>query len=196
MPYGTAEFLDTSEEIVSTHRRDLDGSGWIGSSFPMQGKGPRISESVIWLILKKIVFVLCIVCFLYQSTKFCIHYYSYPTTISITRITPKTIIKPAVTFCNFNFFNRTYLCNEEPDFCEKPEDSDLNEYCLKNPAICIGDTSDLLFPKKNMSNSTRQEFYKAMLHIQLTHNISQNESNTWCWSVFTKTYEHNLTDAP
>ncbi|GFS64298.1 uncharacterized protein TNIN_130291 [Trichonephila inaurata madagascariensis] len=37
-----------------------------------------------------------------------------------------------------------------------------------------------------MSNSTRQEFHKAMLDIQLTHNVSQNESNTWAWSVFTK----------
>ncbi|GFV54288.1 hypothetical protein TNCV_4365631 [Trichonephila clavipes] len=91
-------------------------------------------------------------------------------------------------------FNRTYLCNELPEFCEKPEDSDLKDYCQENPAICMGDTSDLLFPKRNMSNSTRQEFHKAMLHIQLTHNISQNESNTWCWSVFTKRLGHNATE--
>ncbi|PRD24276.1 UNVERIFIED_CONTAM: hypothetical protein NCL1_44258 [Trichonephila clavipes] len=43
-----------------------------------------------------------------------------------------------------------------------------------------------IFPKRNMSNSTRQEFHKAMYDIQLTHNVSQNESNTWSWSVFTK----------
>ncbi|GFW17946.1 hypothetical protein TNCV_2231271 [Trichonephila clavipes] len=164
------EFWDASEEIASTQRRDLNCSGWFGSSFPMQGKRPRIPESSIWLVLKKIVFVICIVCFLYQCVMFCIHYYSYPTTISITTITPKIILKPAITFCNFNYFNRTYLCNEQPEFCEKPGDSDLKDYCLENPAICIGDTSDLLFPKRNMSNSTRQEFHKAMYDIQLTHN--------------------------
>ncbi|GFQ84116.1 uncharacterized protein TNCT_727521 [Trichonephila clavata] len=120
--------MDTSQEIPSSFRRDSDSSGWNCSSFPMQGKGPRIPES----------------------------------------------------------FNRTYLCNEHPEFCEKPEDSDLKDYCLENPAICIGDTSDLLLPKKNMSNSTMQEFHTAMFDIQLTHNISQNQSNTWGWSVFTK----------
>ncbi|GFQ99234.1 hypothetical protein TNCT_77941 [Trichonephila clavata] len=136
--------MDTSQEIPSSLRRGHDCSGWISSLFPIQGKCPRIPESGIWLALERIVFVICIVCFLYQSTKFCIHYYSYPTTISIEMISPKTIMKPAITFCNFNYFNRTYLCNEHPEFCEKPEDSDLEEYCEENPAICLGDTSKLV----------------------------------------------------
>ncbi|GFV54285.1 hypothetical protein TNCV_4365601 [Trichonephila clavipes] len=45
---GSRDFLDTSKEIASTDRRDLEGSGWFRSSFPMRGKGILPVKYVLW----------------------------------------------------------------------------------------------------------------------------------------------------
>ncbi|GFT43412.1 hypothetical protein NPIL_405971 [Nephila pilipes] len=136
-------------------------------------------KRIAWIILKILILIICILCFLYQSTKFCILYYTYPTTLSLAVTKPEVIIKPAFTFCNSGGVNRTYFCSEYPHLCMKPRN--LTQFCEQYPFNCRGDNSNLMIPKADMKY--RKEIYKALRHIHLSSSLSQAKGNPWSLSV-------------
>ncbi|GFU44634.1 hypothetical protein NPIL_121571, partial [Nephila pilipes] len=101
-----------------------------------------VTRKRLWNILKCFIFIFCFSCFLYQSVKFCVLYYEYPTTTSFAVTTPKFIKKPAITFCNDSPVNRKFFCENYPHLCRKP--SNITSHCEEFPFTCTGNTSNLL----------------------------------------------------
>ncbi|GFT75332.1 uncharacterized protein NPIL_16491 [Nephila pilipes] len=138
-------------------------------------------RGAMWNFLKGIVLILCISCFSYQSTNFCILYFSYPTTLSLALTKPEVIIKPAFTFCSSGGVNRTYFCTEYPHLCIKP--SNMTQFCENFPFNCICDVSNLMIPKFEDEDYYNKEILEALRRIILSSRISPNEGNPWSLNV-------------
>ncbi|GFT75324.1 hypothetical protein NPIL_16451 [Nephila pilipes] len=138
----TIEWL-TAEEFAETFsENDPNHSKRMKNFRDRRNEEMSPKRSALWNVLRGLILILCILCFLYQSTKFCILYFSYPTTLSLAVARPEVIIKPAFTFCNSGFMNRTYFCDEYPNLCMKP--NNLTHFCEKYPFNCRGDSSNLM----------------------------------------------------
>ncbi|GFT57467.1 uncharacterized protein NPIL_170271 [Nephila pilipes] len=138
-------------------------------------------KNASWIILKGFILILCIFCFLYQSSKFCILYFSYPTTLSLAVTRPKVIIKPAFTFCSGYGVSRTYFCTEYPNLCMKP--INLTQFCEKYDFNCRGDNSKLMIPKFGDKIYLETEELEALHHILHSSVPSQNKGNPWSFNV-------------
>ena len=53
-------------------------------------------------IIRALVFVMCLVGFVYQSFQFMNMYWEYKTVIDVKVESPRVIELPAITFCNYN----------------------------------------------------------------------------------------------
>ncbi|GFT25520.1 uncharacterized protein NPIL_164211 [Nephila pilipes] len=138
-------------------------------------------RSATWKILRGLILILCISCFLYQSSKFCILYFSYPTTLSLAVTSPNVFIKPAFTFCNTGLINRTYFCNEYPNLCMKP--SNLTQFCERYSFNCKGDTSNLMILKNEEKGIVNKGVLEALRYLHFSSNRSQNKGNLWSMNV-------------
>ncbi|GFU30820.1 hypothetical protein NPIL_281511 [Nephila pilipes] len=139
---GTFEVLTEDENIGTSSENDRYLSERIRNFRERRNDEIIRKKSVVWIILKVLVLILCIFCFLYQSTNFCILYFSYPTTLSLAVTRPEVIIKPAFTFCSDYGVSRTYFCTEYPNLCMKP--INLTQFCEKYDFNCRGDNSKLM----------------------------------------------------
>ncbi|GFT81027.1 hypothetical protein NPIL_427841 [Nephila pilipes] len=163
--------------------------------------GNSMSKTRLRNTLKGFIFIFCFSCFLYQSVKFCILYYEYPTTTSFAATTPRFIKKPAISFCNDSPVNRKYFCENYPHLCMKP--TDITSHCEEFPFTCTGNTSDLQtyyftsgyrrikdengksdedkFP--NVTYPYPEQIKEAVSEIYLSHNLSDDGKNPWSWSI-------------
>ncbi|GFU43859.1 hypothetical protein NPIL_321712 [Nephila pilipes] len=55
-----------------------------------------------WKLFKVIIFIVCVACFSWQSTRFFKLYFAYPTATSVELTFPSVLKYPAITFCNNN----------------------------------------------------------------------------------------------
>ncbi|GFY46325.1 uncharacterized protein TNIN_316971 [Trichonephila inaurata madagascariensis] len=139
-----------------------------------QGAFPK--KSAADKILKGVILIFCISCFLYQSTNFFMLYFTYPTTLSLIVTNPEVIIKPALTFCSSDPVNRIHFCTEYPNLCKKP--SNLTEFCEKYPFNCGGYNSNLRIPdlEKIEGNFTLKTL-EAIQHMHLSYIHGQSKRN-------------------
>ncbi|GFT15659.1 uncharacterized protein NPIL_493641 [Nephila pilipes] len=135
--------------------------------------------SLTWKLLKIIIFIVCIVCFAWQSAEFFQIYFTYPTTTNIDITFPDVLNRPAFTLCNNNPVKREKFCAEYPHLCQKP--NNLTEFCIKHPHFCKNNVSNLVIPKLGYyANDSEDEVRRALLQIYL-HNISQDGADIWSW---------------
>ncbi|GFU55347.1 uncharacterized protein NPIL_30711 [Nephila pilipes] len=138
-------------------------------------------RSVALNILRGLILILCICCFLYQTTNFCILYLTYPTTLSLAVTSPENVIEPAFTLCSSALFNRTYYCNEYPHLCMKPRN--LTQFCEKYPFNCEGDISNLMIPKNDGNDHFKKEELEALRHMLLFASYSRSKGSPVSFSV-------------
>ncbi|GFU32385.1 uncharacterized protein NPIL_368641 [Nephila pilipes] len=138
-------------------------------------------RSVALNILRGLILILCICCFLYQTTNFCIFYLTYPTTLSLAVTNPEVVIEPAFTLCSSALVNRTYYCNEYPHLCMKPRN--LTQFCEKYPFNCEGDISNLMIPKYNGNDHFKKEELEALRHMLLFDSYSRSKGSPVSFSV-------------
>ncbi|GFU43857.1 uncharacterized protein NPIL_321711 [Nephila pilipes] len=134
-----------------------------------------------WKLFKVIIFIVCVACFSWQSTRFFKLYFAYPTATSVELTFPSVLKYPAITFCNNNPVKREKFCAEYPYLCQKP--NRVTEFCENHPHFCRGNVSNLVIPKLGYyASDSEAEVRKAILQIYI-HNISQDGTNPWSWTV-------------
>ncbi|GFU39198.1 uncharacterized protein NPIL_528031 [Nephila pilipes] len=138
-------------------------------------------RSVALNFLRGLILILCISCFLYQSTKFCLLYLTYPTTLSLAVISPEVVIEPAFTLCSSDLVNRTYFCNEYPNLCMKPRN--LTQFYEKYPFNCQGDISNLMIPKYDGNDHFKKEELEALRHMLLFASYSPSKGSPVSFSI-------------
>ncbi|GFY67007.1 uncharacterized protein TNIN_307251 [Trichonephila inaurata madagascariensis] len=135
-------------------------------------------RNVACKILKGLILILCISCFLYQSANFFVLYFTYPTTLSLAVTNPEVIIKPALTFCISNLINRTYFCTEYPNLCTEP--SNVTEFCEKYPLNCNGNNSNLLIPdSEELEGRYIVKALEAVQRLHLDYIHGRSKRNPW-----------------
>ncbi|GFU62591.1 uncharacterized protein NPIL_258481 [Nephila pilipes] len=134
-----------------------------------------------WKLLKSVIFLVCVTCFVWQSANFFGLYFTYPTTTSVDLTFPEVLIKPAITFCNNNPVKRKTFCAEYPHLCQKP--NNLTEFCTKHPYFCKADISNLVIPKLGYyASNSAHEVQDALMEIYI-HNVSQDGPDLWSWKA-------------
>ncbi|XP_042910923.2 uncharacterized protein [Parasteatoda tepidariorum] len=102
----------------------------------------------LWEMIKCIVFILCVVGFVYQITEFIIYFYTYPTIVDIEIQEPDYVLRPAVTICNTNPVKRSVFCSKYESECRHVKDPE--KFCIDHPLYCGANLnmSDFYVPKK------------------------------------------------
>ncbi|GFU39197.1 hypothetical protein NPIL_528021 [Nephila pilipes] len=183
----TNEGLTAEESAKTFSGNNQNPSKRIRNLFDRRNEEMLPKRSATWNILRGLILILCVSCFLYQSSKFCILYFSYPTTLSLAVTNPTVIIKPAFTFCSNGLVNRTYFCNEYPNLCMKP--SNLTEFCEMYSFNCEGDNSNLMILKRKGNKIFNREVLEALRHMHLSSSIRQNKGNPWSLNVASDRYK-------
>ncbi|CAL1278000.1 unnamed protein product, partial [Larinioides sclopetarius] len=142
------------------------------------------NNSIAWIILKIIIFIICVILFFYQSMSFLSDYYSYPSTTRFSVDNPTHFKMPCITLCNINPLRRSKLCNEYPHLCESP--NNMTAFCLERPHMCTRNYSDLLIPKFGYftSEDATDEIYSTLKRdLYDNRNLSQEAWSIWTWDI-------------
>ncbi|CAL1275419.1 unnamed protein product [Larinioides sclopetarius] len=103
------------------------------------------TKAILWKIFKFIVFLICIIFVVIQSVEFYEIYSEYPTNMVQKSTILKKVKLPAVTLCFKNTVSTEKFCNDNPEFCGRP--NNLEGFCRIYPNHCQGNTSNLMIPK-------------------------------------------------
>ncbi|KAF8786563.1 hypothetical protein HNY73_008259 [Argiope bruennichi] len=90
-------------------------------------------------ILRALVFIFCLIGFVYQSMVFMNMYWEYKTVIDIQVENPKRAEMPAVTFCTNNGIMTSKVCADSKfsHRCKPVTAYEDNEFCNCMPNFCI-----------------------------------------------------------
>ncbi|KAG8196485.1 hypothetical protein JTE90_012302 [Oedothorax gibbosus] len=87
-------------------------------------------------LVRALVFVMCLVGFVYQSLEFMNIYWRYETVIDVKVESPRVIDMPALTVCNYNGIMNSKVCID-PDRCSNMTDENTEEFwCKCFPRYC------------------------------------------------------------
>ncbi|KAG8180874.1 hypothetical protein JTE90_015799 [Oedothorax gibbosus] len=85
-------------------------------------------------VLNIVIFIFCLIGFVYQVFEFYSYFISYPVIASYEVLKRDSFVLPAITFCNINPVQVSKYCKKYPTHCGIP--SDIDKFCFDYPHYC------------------------------------------------------------
>ncbi|GFY48582.1 uncharacterized protein TNIN_475001 [Trichonephila inaurata madagascariensis] len=131
------------------------------------------SKSCIKKVIKIIVFVLCLIGFMYQTLNLLWMYLNYPTVGKVYVTSPYEIVQPAVTVCNINRKRRSFVCSLEDNVCVHLTNE---KFCKAYPRYCPNNDPQKAFPKVAFLNDLVEWEYDWERTYLESHNETMIDS--------------------